>query len=155
MSVIIPGSYDPVTLGHLDVIKAAAEREDEVYAVVFINESKQYSFSMEDRVRMLELATGGLDNVLVSYSTGRVVDYMREHGISRIIKGYRNEEDLKWERYQAEYNFAHGGYETELIECRAEHRELSSTLVRERLGAGLDISKLVPDGVAEYIDSIK
>ena len=151
MKVIVPGSFDPVTLGHLDVIRYAVGVADEVYAVVFINENKKYRFPIEDRVRMLTLATEELTHVTVSYSTGRVVDYMREHGITKIIKGYRNDADLKWERYQADYNFEHGGYETELVECTGEHKELSSTLVRERLDAGLEISELVPPRVAEYI----
>ena len=155
MSVILPGSYDPVTLGHLEIIKKCAEREDEVYAVIFINESKKYTFSLDDRVRMLELACEGLDNVLVSYSLGRVVDYMREHGIDRIVKGYRNDADLEWERYQAEYNMKHGGYETELIRCDEGFEHISSTLVRERLLAGDDVYGLVPRSVEEYIRSLE
>ena len=155
MSVILPGSYDPVTLGHLEIIKKCAEREDEVYAVIFINESKKYTFSLDDRVRMLELACEGLDNVLVSYSLGRVVDYMREHGIDRIVKGYRNDADLEWERYQAEYNMKHGGYETELIRCDEGFEHISSTLVRERLLAGDDVHDLVPRSVEEYIRSLE
>ena len=86
MKVILPGSYDPVTLGHLDVIRRASEMYEEVYAVVFINPEKSYTFSLDDRVSMLMLATEGLDNVLVSYSLGRVVDYMREHGLQKIVK---------------------------------------------------------------------
>ena len=155
MSVILPGSYDPVTLGHLEIIKKCAEREDEVYAVIFINESKKYTFSLDDRVRMLELACEGLDNVLVSYSLGRVVNYMREHGIDRIVKGYRNDADLEWERYQAEYNMKHGGYETELIRCDEGFEHISSTLVRERLLAGDDVHDLVPRSVEEYIRSLE
>ena len=110
MSVIMPGSYDPVTVGHLEMIKRVAEKEDEVYVVIFTNPNKEYTFSLEDRVAMLMLATEKLDNVFVSYSLGYVVDYMREHGIDRIVKGYRNEKDLAWEREQAEYNLKHGGY---------------------------------------------
>ena len=151
MRVILPGSYDPVTVGHLEVIKEAARREDEVYAVIFVNPEKNYRFSLTDRMNMLLLATDGLDNVMVSYSTGLVVDYMREHGISRIIKGYRNERDLEWERVQAEFNLKHGGYETELVRCAPELRHISSTLVRQRLERGEDISDIVPLGVAEYI----
>ena len=75
MKVILPGSYDPVTVGHLDIIRRAAEEHDEVFAVVFNNDKKKYRFSVEDRVRMLTLATDGLDNVLVSYSSGLVIDY--------------------------------------------------------------------------------
>ena len=117
MSVIVPGSYDPVTLGHLDIIRRASEMYDEVFVVVFINPEKEYSFSLSDRVSMLMLATAQLDNVLVSYSLGRVVDYMREHNIEKIIKGIRNESDLAYERVQEEYNLMHGGYPTEYL-CR-------------------------------------
>ena len=95
MSVILPGSYDPVTVGHLDIIRRAAEAHDEVYVVIFVNPEKTYTFSLDDRMRMLMLATDDYDNVLVSYSNGMVVDYMREHGIEKIIKGYRNEVDLE------------------------------------------------------------
>ena len=155
MSVIMPGSYDPVTLGHVDMIRRVAEREDEVYVVIFTNPKKEYTFSLEDRVAMLMLATEELDNVIVSYSLGYVVDYMREHGIDRIVKGYRNDADLEWERVQAEYNLAHGGYETELIRSAEEYLHVSSTLVRERLRRGESVGGLLPEGVTEYIKNIK
>ena len=119
MSVIVPGSYDPVTVGHLDIIRRAAEENDEVYAVIFVNPEKEYLFSLDDRVRMLILATDELPNVLVSYSNGFVIDYMREHEIEKIVKGYRNEKDLEYERVQAEYNLRNGGYETEFKKCSA------------------------------------
>ena len=101
MSVILPGSYDPVTKGHLDIIRRAAEQYDEVYVVAFTNPNKNYTFSVEDRVRMLMIATDDLDNVLVSFSNGLVIDYMTDHEITKIIKGYRTDEDLAWEREQA------------------------------------------------------
>ena len=152
MSVIMPGSYDPVTIGHLDMIRRVAEREDEVYVVVFNNESKQYKFSLEDRVAMLMIATEDLDNVIVSYSVRYVVDYMREHEIDKIVKGYRNEKDLEWEHIQADYNLKHGGYETELILCDEKYRDVSSTVVRERLARGESLEGLLPDGVLRYIN---
>lgn len=155
MSVILPGSYDPVTLGHLDIIKRVARREREVYVVIFTNPNKTYRYSLEDRVRMLMLATEGLDNVIVSYSLGFVVDYMREHGISRIIKGYRDESDLVWEREQAEYNLKHGGYETEFMKCRPEFEEISSTAVRRRVEQGESLRGLVCPSVEEYIKSVE
>ena len=155
MSVIMPGSYDPVTLGHADMIRRVAEREEEVYVVIFTNPNKEYMFSLEDRVAMLMLATEDLDNVFVSYSLGRVVDYMREHDISRIVKGYRGEGDLEWEQAQADYNMKHGGYETELILCKEEYRGISSTLVREKIKRGETISELVPEKIEKYIYSIK
>jgi phosphopantetheine adenylyltransferase len=121
----------------------------------FINENKLYRFALEDRVRMLNMATEGLANVHVSYSLGRVVDYMKEHGIDRIVKGYRNDKDLEWERYQADYNFTNGGYETDLIKCTESFEAVSSTVVRDRLDSGEDISRLVPPAVEEYIKSLK
>ena len=84
MSVIMPGSYDPVTAGHAEMIRRVAAREDEVYVVVFTNPNKKYTFSLEDRVAMLMIATEDLDNVIVSYSLGYVVDYMRDHDIKAI-----------------------------------------------------------------------
>ena len=154
MTVIMPGSYDPVTTGHLEMIKRVAAEADGVYAVVFNNPNKTYTFSVEDRVSMLMLATDGLDNVLVSYSSGLVIDYMRDHGIDKIVKGYRNDADLEWEREQAEYNRSMGGYETQLIKCDDEYRHISSTLVRERLKTGESIDGIVPLAVAEYIKNI-
>lgn len=151
MGVIMPGSYDPVTLGHLEMIRRVAKREDEVYVVIFTNPNKEYLFSLEDRVAMLMLATEDLDNVIVSYSLGYVVDYMRDHGIDRIVKGYRNDDDLVWEREQAEYNLRHGGYETELIRCEKDHEHISSTLVREKLKRGEDITGLLPESVIRYL----
>ena len=155
MSVILPGSYDPVTVGHLDIIRRAAEKYDEVYVVAFVNPNKKYKFSLDERVRMLMLATDDLDNVLVSYSDGLVVDYMHEHGIEKIIKGYRTEADLPWEREQAAWNLAHGGYETELWKCRDGYEGVSSTAVRESLAKGEDALDMLPAPVAEYIKGLR
>ena len=154
MSVILPGSYDPVTVGHLAVIERAALEHEEVYVVIFTNPNKTYRFSLEDRVRMLMIATEGLDNVLVSYSTGLVIDYMREHDIEKIIKGYRTEADLPWEQEQAEWNKRMGGYDTELWKCAPELECVSSTAVRAALDKGEDPSAILPAGVKEYIDGL-
>ena len=151
MSVIMPGSYDPVTTGHVEMIRRVASVEDEVYVVVFTNPNKNYTFSLDDRVAMLMLATEEFDNVIVSYSLGYVVDYMRDHEIDRIVKGYRNDADLVWEKEQAEYNLKYGGYETDLILCEDKYKEISSTLVREKLKKGEDLTGLLPDSVIEYL----
>ncbi len=146
-SVLIPGSYDPVTVGHLDLIRRAAAEYREVYAVVFVNPKKHCLFSLSERMRMLTLAAEDLENVLVSESDGLVIDYMRDHGVDYILKGYRGEEDLRWEREQAAWNSAHGGYETILLPCSEALRAVSSTEVRRRLAAGEDICGLVPEKV--------
>ena len=151
MSVIVPGSYDPVTIGHVDIIRRAKEKYGEVYAVVFINPEKKYTFSLEDRVAMLMLATEDIDGCLVSYSTGMVIDYMRDHEIEKIVKGYRNETDLAYERVQAEYNLAHGGYETELLLSDPALEDVSSTRARDLLAKGESTEGVLPPAVAEYI----
>ena len=151
MSVILPGSYDPVTVGHVDIIKRAAEKYGEVYAVVFINPEKEYTFSLDDRVAMLMLATEDIEGCLVSFSTGMVVDYMHDHEIEKIVKGYRNERDLAYERVQAEYNLAHGGYETELLLTDPTLESVSSTLARDLLARGESTEGVLPEVVAEYI----
>lgn len=152
MSVILPGSYDPVTKGHLDIIRRAAEQYDEVYVVVFTNPKKEYMFSVEDRVRMLMIATDNLDNVMVSYSNGLVIDYMTDHEISKIIKGYRTEADLVWEKEQADWNWEHGRYETELWKCRDGLEGVSSTAAREAIMENEPLNML-PEKVAEYIEN--
>ncbi len=153
MRVIMPGSYDPVTAGHLAMIERVAKMYDEVFVVVFRNPNKSYTFTLEDRVAMLMLATDKLDNVMVSYSDGLVVDYMREHGIDKIVKGYRNDSDLEWERRQAEFNSLRG-YDTELLRCDDELSEISSTRVRELLLKGEPVDALVPECVYEYLRTI-
>jgi pantetheine-phosphate adenylyltransferase len=155
VKALVPGSYDPVTLGHLDVIKRAAEKYDEVYSVVFINPDKKYMFSMEQRLKMLALATEDISNVTVDFSAGYVVDYMKEKSLDKIVKGYRSEKDLAYEKVQADYNFDHGGFETELLLCAPGLEGVSSTLARERLISGDSLDEILPKKVAEYIKNEK
>ena len=152
MSVILPGSYDPVTNGHLDIIRRAAKEYDEVYVVVFNNPKKTYTFTLDERVQMLMIATDDLENVLVSCSAGLVIDYMHDHEIEKIIKGYRTEADLAWEHEQAEWNLKNGGYETELWKCSDGMENISSTAAREAMKNGEPLDML-PEGVREYIIS--
>ena len=153
MSVILPGSYDPITLGHLELIKRASEKYDEVYVVIFTNPDKNYTFSLDDRIKMLLLATDELENVLVSYSNGLVIDYMREHNIEKIIKGYRNDFDLEYEKKQAEWNLKMGGYETLLWLSDEKYSEISSTAAREAIKRGKDLSEILPEKVIGFINS--
>lgn len=150
-TVILPGSYDPVTLGHLEIIKRAAEEYEGVYAVIFINPDKKYTFTLEERVKMLILATDGIENCLVSYSNGLVIDYMREHGIEKIIKGYRNGTDLEYEKRQAEWNLAHGGYETLLWQADEEFVDISSTLARKKISNGDELENILPKKVIDFL----
>lgn len=156
MKVILPGSYDPITIGHLEIIKRAASEYGEVFAVAFINPEKKYAFSPEEKLDMLRLATEGMDGVTVDFSSGLVVDYMREKGIELIVKGYRTDADLPWEMKQAEWNEAHGGYKTRLIKCAGGFENISSTAAREAMASGdrEALSSLLPTRVAEYIEAL-
>ena len=153
IAVILPGSYDPVTLGHLDLIRRASQEYEEVYAVIFVNPDKNYTFTLGERMQMLMLATDELDNVLVSYSNGLVIDYMRDHGIELIIKGYRNDTDLEYEKKQAAWNKKMGGYETLLWKADEKLEGISSTLAREHIKNGDDLDKILPKSVENYIKS--
>ena len=151
MKVILPGSYDPITLGHLEIIKRAAEKYDEVLVVAFVNPEKKYHFSEGERLAMLKLATADIKNVTVDFSSGRVVDYMSEHKVDKIVKGYRNDSDLDYEKVQAEYNLKNGGYETEFIPSESDFSSISSTAAREAIERGLPLDELLPQSVAQFI----
>ena len=152
-AVILPGSYDPVTLGHVDIIRRAAEIYPIVYAVVFINPNKEYLFSEDERVAMLKLACEDIPGVRVDFYAGRVVDYMREHGIESIVKGYRNDTDLEYERVQAEYNLREGGFRTELWRSDARFENISSTLARSALADKCGLSEILPEKVIAFINN--
>jgi pantetheine-phosphate adenylyltransferase len=124
---------------------------EEVYVVAFVNPAKNYTFSVDERVKMLLLATDEIENCICSFSNGLVIDYMREHGITKIIKGYRNQTDYDYEMVQAKWNLEHGGYETELLVADPKLGYVSSTIAREKIKKGEDLSKILPQKVIEFI----
>lgn len=154
-AVILPGSYDPVTVGHLEIIREAARLYERVFVVAFINPEKRYTFTPDERVEMLRIATRELPSVTVDFSDGLVIDYMRERGISEILKGYRNDADLEYEKGMAGWNKKNGGVETRLLRCKDEFSSVSSSAVREALSQGRMPDGMLPPGVFEYILSHK
>lgn len=149
-SVILPGSYDPITLGHLNVLEKAVQMYGKVYIVAFRNPQKTYMFSDDERLTMLRICAQNYKNVIADISRGRVVDYMKEHGITRIVKGIRSEADLAYEEPQARYNLEEGGYETEYFYAQT-HLDVSSTLARERIRSGGDLSGILDPRVIDFI----
>ena len=149
-TVLLPGTYDPLTRGHLAVIKTAARNFDEVRAVIFVNPDKTCLFPLSDRLEFLRLATAGLPNVTVGSSDGLVADYVRENGLSFIVKGVRNERDFTYERGMADWNAAHGA-KTLFLPSPEDVREVSSTELRKRLEKGLPIDELAAPGTADAI----
>ena len=149
-TVLLPGSFDPLTPGHYAVIEAAARAFDEVRVMVFVNPDKTCLFPLSDRVEFLRLATANLPNVTVGSSEGLVADYVRENGISFIVKGVRCERDYLYERAMADWNAAHGA-KTFLFPAPEDVREISSTELRTRLEAGLPIDDVAAPGTSDAI----
>lgn len=149
-TVLLPGSFDPLTRGHYAVIEAAAHAFDEVRVMVFVNPDKTCLFPLSDRVEFLRLATANLPNVTVGSSEGLVADYVRENGLSFIVKGVRCERDYLYERAMADWNAAHGA-KTFLFPAPEDVREISSTELRTRLEAGLPIDDVAAPGTSDAI----
>ena len=150
IAVLLPGSYDPPTRGHLSLVMQAAREYERVHVVAFVNPQKTYTFTPEEREEMLRLMTKKLPNVTVGFSEGLVIDYARENGISLLIKGYRNETDLAYEKTQADWNLENGGIETLLLPALDGAAHISSTAARAALGSE-NLSELLCENVLDFI----
>ena len=149
-TVLLPGSYDPVTKGHFAVLSFAAQHFDAVHAVVFVNPDKECLFPLSDRLAFLRLAAAPFPNVTVDADQGLVADYVKRKGIDLIVKGVRDERDFLYEAGMADWNAAHGA-ETLLLPASPEVRAISSTTLRERLAKGEPIDDLAALGTADAI----
>ncbi len=148
-AALCPGSFDPVTNGHMDVIERACELFERVHVTVFVHADKSPLFSVEDRLAMLQEATAHLRGVVVAQASGLLVDYARRHGIRVCVRGLRAVSDFEYELAMAEMNKRlYGDLETMFMMTRPAYSYLSSTLVREVARWGGDVAGLVPAGVA-------
>lgn len=147
--VVCPGSFDPVTNGHIDIIGRAARQYEEVVAAVLINISKRGLFSREERVDMLRAATEQFDNVRVEQFDGLLVDFCREHEIPAIIRSLRSVSDFDYELQIAQMNYRLAGVETLFMPANPQYSFLSSSLVKEVAQYGGDVSTLVPPHVEQ------
>ena len=148
---LCPGSFDPVTNGHIDIIGRAANLYDEVVVAIFINESKQSMFSVDDRRAMLIEATAAYPNVSVAVFHGLVVDYCRDHDIPVIVKGLRAVSDFDYELQMAQMNRGLAGVDTLFMPTNPEYSFLASSLVKEIAKWGGDVSSLVPPNVLKRL----
>jgi pantetheine-phosphate adenylyltransferase len=142
-----PGSFDPVTRGHLDIIGRAADLYDEVVVAVGLNPSKTRMFSFDERTEMLTEATAKWDNVTVDSFDGLIVDFCKSRGIQVIVKGLRAISDFDYELQMAQMNLGLQGVETMFMTTNPQYSFLSSSLVKEVATYGGDVSGLVPDAV--------
>ncbi|MBQ9773118.1 MAG: pantetheine-phosphate adenylyltransferase [Clostridia bacterium] len=152
---IIPGSFDPMTLGHLDLVASAAKRYDEVVVAVMINRSKRYCFDMETRVAIAEKTVAAYPNVRVIADTGMLIDLFDRLGADAVCKGWRNTRDYDYELHMADWNQAHNPrFRTELIRAKSAHKEISSTEVRRLLEAGESLEEYVhADAIPIILDA--
>lgn len=146
---VCPGSFDPVTRGHLDVIVRAAQLFDEVVVAVGHNVSKSALFSPDERVSMLRETCADWPGVSVTLFGGLLVDYCRAHDISAIVKGLRSGSDFGYELQMAQMNRQLTGVESVFLPTAPQWSYVSSSLVREVALLGGDVSALLPPGVAE------
>ena len=149
--VVCPGSFDPVTNGHLDIIERAARLFDEVVVAVLVNESKQGLFTIEERQSLLAEATSHLPNVSVSSFKGLLVDFCTANGITAIVKGLRAVTDFDYELQMAQMNSSLTEVDTVFIPTTPEYSFLASSLVKEVAKHGGDVSGLVPDFVLDRL----
>ena len=157
MSVaLIPGSFDPMTTGHLDIVKRALALYDKVIVAVMINDQKQYRHTLEERTRTVELTLDGLERVCVISSRGMLIDLFDEVGADVIVKGIRNEVDRAYEEKMAEWNLAHNPRaKTVFLEAADDFENISSSAVREKLARGDGLDGFVTPEVADYLKEIE
>jgi pantetheine-phosphate adenylyltransferase len=146
-TAVCPGSFDPVTYGHLDVFARASELADEVIVAVLINQTKAGLFSIEERMEVLREVVAPFGNVKVDSFHGLLVDYCRTHSIKAIVKGLRAVSDFDYELQMAQMNYRLAEVETLFISTNPLYSFLSSSLVKEVAKFGGDVSGLVPETV--------
>lgn len=148
---VCPGSFDPVTNGHLDIIGRSSRLYDEVIAAVLINESKRSLFTVEERLEMLRDVLAPFTNVRVESFQGLLVDFCRAQQATVVVKGLRAVSDFDYELQMAQMNQRLSGIDTFFISTSPQHSFLSSSLVREVAKYGGDVSSMVPPLVAKRL----
>lgn len=148
---VCPGSFDPVTNGHVDVISRAANLFDEVVVAVLVNVSKKGLFELDERIDMLQTVLADIPNVHVESFRGLLVDYARERQISAVVKGLRAVTDFDYELQMAQMNHRLTGLETLFMPTNPEYSYLSSSLIKEVAAYGGDVGGLIPDAVLDRV----
>ena len=149
---VYPGSFDPITNGHLDILERASKIFDKVIVLVAINSSKNHRFSVEERVQMIKEAKAGIPNVEVDSSEGLTVRYAKEHGAGTLIRGLRAVSDFEYEFRLASANeFADSSIDMVFFMARGDKTFISSSAIIELYNSGVDISSLVPESVLKRL----
>lgn len=141
---IFPGSFDPFTIGHYDIVKRALTLFDKIVIGIGQNQTKQSTFSLTERLERIEKAFADESRVVVTTYDGLTVDFARKHGATHIVRGVRSTIDFEYERSIAEANRQLSGIETVLLYTSPEYGHISSTLVRDLNAHGRDITNYLP-----------
>lgn len=144
---VCPGSFDPVTLGHIDVFERAAAQFDEVIVAVLVNPNKRGMFDVEERLAMIAEATTHLPNLRAEAGSGLVVDFVTARGLTAIVKGLRTGTDFEYEVQMAQMNKHIAGVDTFFVATAPQYSFVSSSLAKEVAGLGGDVSALLPESV--------
>ncbi len=148
---IYPGSFDPVTKGHADIIARACQLFDEVYVALLQNSAKKYMFSLAEREDMLKAVCAPFKNARVVTSGGLLADAMKRMGTRVIIRGLRSNADLEYEQQLAAVNFNLAEAETVVLLSKPEMQYVSSSVVRELISYSADVSRYVPKEAMDII----
>jgi pantetheine-phosphate adenylyltransferase len=149
---LCPGSFDPVTLGHLDIIERSARHFDEVIVAVIRNPQKAQSlFTLEERQLLLKESLAHLSNIRIEFFKGLLVEFAKEHGAEAIVKGLRAVSDFDYELQMAQMNQQLTGIDTFFLSTSPQYSFLSSSLVREVARFGGDVSTMVPKHVNDRL----
>ena len=152
---VVPGSFDPITNGHIELVKEALKKYDHVYLAVMINAAKTYLFTLEERTAIAKAALSDFDRVTVISSEGMLWRLAEELHATGIVKGYRNERDLAYEQEMAAFNLAHNpNAPTELLPAPDGLSDISSTVVREKIHRGESLDAYLPPKAEELIRKI-
>jgi pantetheine-phosphate adenylyltransferase len=144
---VCPGSFDPVTLGHVDIFERAAVQFDEVIVAVLINPNKAGMFDIDERIAMIEEATAHLPNLRAESGQGLVVDFVKQRGFTAIVKGLRTGTDFEYELQMAQMNKHIAGVDTFFVATTPQYSFVSSSLAKEVAIFGGDVSALLPESV--------
>mgnify|MGYP006238243501 FL=1 len=153
MKVLIPGSFDPPTNGHIEVIKRASNVFDEVFVGVVVNPQKDPMFEVAERKKMLSEILVDISNVNIESFEGLLVDFAKKMEINAIVKGLRAMTDFDYEFQMAQMNFNLADFETIFIPASPEYGYVSSSMVKEIYSYGGDVSALVPSVVVERLNN--
>jgi len=144
---VCPGSFDPITFGHLDIIERASNHFDQVVVAVLENRTKSSLFTVPERIEMIRETVGNLPNVIVDSWSGLLVDYCKSNSITTIVKGLRAVTDFDYELQMAQLNLQASGVETMLMATAPAYSFLSSSIVKELAHYGGDVSSMIPANV--------